>query len=417
MTVAKPPTRTEVRIAVGLTAGLLCFLLLLGALINDPRGYEFAAFYASGLIVRQGDASKLYDLGEQARIQQQLLKRENLIVDPHPPFEALLFAALARLSFLKAYILWGLINVSLWLVFQHLVRRNSCRPIHPYRYLLLCSAFFPLWVALMRGQTSVLLLLLFTLTFIGLKRGQDFRAGFFLGLGLFKFAVVLPFALICCLRRKWKLMAGFGVASLLLGLLSVITVGTAGVRSYADLLIDTIRHPDTPAHRGMRIWVQMPTVNGLFATLLAGRMTGTYISLLAAGVSALLILFVAWRWRREDGVDPGRSLDLMFAAALAVSVVTAPHLYIYDVTLMLLAVLLAMGSSQWLQASAQRTIIIAATVTLYAGPVYVMLVRRSDRLYILAPVLMAFALAAMSLASKVVESPAGSVIEVQVDES
>lgn len=60
----------------------------------------------------------------------------------------------------------------------------------------------------MQGQTTVLLLILFSLTYVSLKQSQDLRAGFFLGLGLFKFPVVFPFAIICLLRRKWKMLAG-----------------------------------------------------------------------------------------------------------------------------------------------------------------------------------------------------------------
>ena len=399
MTTAKPPTRNEVRIALGLTATLLFYVVLLSAVLNDLRGFDFTAYYRGGLIIRQGNASRLYDLGEQARIERQLFNRGDFLIDPHPPFEALWFAALARLSCVKAYVLWGAINVLLWLFFQHLLRPHTPIPRNSYRYFLLCSLFFPLWAALIQGQTSVLLLLLFSLTFVFLKRGKDFRAGVFLGLGLFKFPVVFPFALICFLRSKWRLMAGFAAAASLLGVLSVIAVGPVGVRSYANLLIDIVRNPDTPAYGGMRAWEKMPTVKGFFATLLTGRLGTVYISVLVAAVSASLVLFAAWRWRQEDGDRGGNSLGLMFAAALAVSQVAAPHLYTHDLSLMLLAVLLVIGSSQWSEESGQRVVLTAVIVILYTPPVYVLLLPWKA-MYILAPVLVAFALAAISLARK-----------------
>jgi hypothetical protein len=89
----------------------------------------------------------------------------------------------------------------------------------------------------------------------------------------------------------------------------------------------------------------------------------------------------------------------MFAAALAVSEVTTPHLYTHDLTLMLLAVLLVIGSPQWLVESSQRMVLIAAIVILYTPPVYLLLLRW-QAMSILAPVLVAFALAAISLARK-----------------
>src|SRR5260370_1772600 len=244
MTTAKPPTRGEVQIALGLSAALLFFVVILNAALSDISSFDFAGFYTGGLIIRQGNASRLYDLGEQARIERQLFNREEILIVNHPPFEALLFSALARLSYIKAYVLWGAINVCLWLFFQHLLRPHTLIPRNPYRYLLLCALFFPLWTVLILGQITILLLLLFCVTFLCLKRGQDFRAGGFLGLGLFKFPIVLPFALIWFLRSKWRLTAGFAAAASLLGVLSVIAVGPAGVQSYANLLIDIVRNPD-----------------------------------------------------------------------------------------------------------------------------------------------------------------------------
>jgi hypothetical protein len=400
MTMAKPPTRSEVQIGLGLAAALLFFVVILNAVRSDVSSFDFAAFYTGGLIIRQGNASRLYDLDEQARIERQVFNRKKLLIFNHPPFETLLFAALARLLYVKAYILWGAINVWLWLFFQHLLRRHTLIPKNPYRYLLLCSLFFPLWTVLILGQITVLLLLLFSLTFVCLKRGQDFRAGVFLGLGLFKFPIVLPFALICFLRGKWRMMAGFAAAASLLGVLSVIAVGPAGVRSYANLLIDIVRNPDNPAYSTMRAWDEMPTVKGVFATLLTGRLATVYISVLTAVVSAPLVLFVAWRWRQEDRGRGGNSSGLMFAAALAVSQVAAPHMYAYDLTLMLLAVLLVIGSSRWSEESGQRVVLTAIIVILYCPPVYTLLLRWNS-MYILAAVLVAFALAAISLARKI----------------
>jgi hypothetical protein len=399
MSTANPPTRTAVRIALGMTAALLFTVVILTAALSDLRGYDFITFYTGGLIVRQGNASRLYDLDEQARIERQVMNRGDLLMYLHPPFEAYWFAPLARLSYVKAYFLWGAVNVLLWLVIQHVFRRYAPIPRHPFHYFLLCSLFFPLWVALMRGQTSVLLLLLFSLTFICLKRGQDYRAGVFLGLGLFKFAIVLPFALICLLRSKWKLMAALTITAFVLAALSVIAVGPSAVRAYINLLIESIRDPANPLYGdNFNVW-GMPTVGGFFATLLNSRLPTVSVSMMASAVSACLVLFAAWRWRGED-LRPGEgSSGLMFAAALAVSVVTAPHLYLHDLTLLMMAVLLVIGSSQWPENWRERKVLTATVVILYIAPLYLLLLRR-QAVYLLAPVLVAFALAAIHLARK-----------------
>jgi hypothetical protein len=89
----------------------------------------------------------------------------------------------------------------------------------------------------------------------------------------------------------------------------------------------------------------------------------------------------------------------MFAAALVVSLITAPYLFMSDLTLMLLAVLLVIGSSPWSEKSGQRVVLTAIMVMLYCPPLYVLLLER-QAISILVPVLGAFALAASSLARK-----------------
>jgi len=402
MTTAKPPTRNEVQIALALAAALLFFVVLLNAARSDIGSFDLAGFYTSGVIVRQGNALRLYDLDEQARIEREVVHRKSLLIFTHPPFEALLFATLARLSYVKAYVLWGAINVCLWVFFQHLLRPHTLVPKNPYRYLLLCSLFFPLWTVLILGQIAIVLLLLFSLTFVCLKRGQDFRAGIFLGLGLFKFPIVLPFALICFLRGKWRMMAGFAAVISFLVVLSVIAVGFAGVRSYVNLLLDILKSPNNPAYRTMRVWDEMPTIKGVFATPLTGRLPTVWPSVLTALVSAALLFFAAWQWRQEDRSSGANSSGLMFAAALAVSLVVAPYMYAYDLTLMLLAILLVIGSPQWSQKSVQRMALTSIIAFLYIPLVYTLLLRW-NAMYTLAPVVATFALAAISLPQTIVD--------------
>jgi hypothetical protein len=57
------------------------------------------------------------------------------------------------------------------------------------------------------------------------------------------------------------------------------------------------------------------------------------------------------------------------------------------------------GTSELQEKSPERTVLIAAMVILYAAPLYVLLLRW-ELMYLLAPVLTAFALALISLAGK-----------------
>src|SRR5215470_17639573 len=200
--VKKVPTARDVRIGVALTAVLLFVPVLLTANTGLLRGVDFAVPYTGGLILREGNAAKLYDLSEQQRVQEEFLKRPGLLPDPYPPFHAPLFSPLTRLGYRHAYLAWGVINVFLWLLFYRLLRDEAGATMNPFRYLKLSSLFFPLWVAIFQGQFTVLLLVAFALAFLCLKRGRDWIGGLALGLGLLKFQVVIPFAVIFLLRRK-----------------------------------------------------------------------------------------------------------------------------------------------------------------------------------------------------------------------
>jgi hypothetical protein len=383
------PTRRQVFVAVAFTATLLLGVILIKARSSESVGYDFISIYTPALLMREGCGGGIYDPQVQARVQKSLFNRPNVLMGIHPPFELALVAPITKLAYAKAYAVWGAFDVALWMLFAYLIRPYAPAPKNTLRYLLLCFTFFPAWVALLQGQTSLLLLVSWAFAFVFIKRRQDFWAGVFLGLGLFKFPVVLPFALICLLRGRWKLLGGFVSAASLVGALSITVVGVAGVHAYVDLLLDIMQKPINPPYWSISL-SNMPTLRGFLGALLAGKVAARSIQAAAALVSILLIALTAWRWRHEDRAGGGSS-DLMFAASLVVSEVAAPYLYTHDLTPTLLAVLLVIGSPEWSRNPACRLIVTVSVVILYI-PLYPFLVPLGA-LFLLAPVLVAFALA------------------------
>jgi hypothetical protein len=406
----------ETRLALAFILVLLAAVVLLNAKLFGNITHDFVVLYTGASIMHQGNGPRLYDLSEQAKVQANLLvgkpclncdrntqadwaraqaallKGKPLLVDNHPPFEALLFAPLAAFSYGRAYVIWGAINIAIWLLFVHLIRPYLTFPTQTFQYVVLCFAFFPLWAALMQGQTSLLVLLAFTLTFICLKRRRDFKAGLCLGLGLFKFPIVLPFALICLLRRKWKLIAGFACAGSILAAFSLVAIGPAGVRSYVCLLLDQAKHPNTREY-GIRPGC-MANVRALLTAILPRAFPRHSVDLAAAILSGFLILGMAWAWDRLER-HPGRPFDLAFASALAISEVTAFHTLIHDLSPTLLAILLAIGVYAWPKKSSWRHALTATLVALYVLPVCLLFVSRGRAFWLLALVPIVFAVIAL----------------------
>ena len=391
------PSPREVRVALVLTAAaLLGVVLLKAANLSDASAYDFSVRYASGFLLRQGNGAKIYDVQEQVKVQRELFNRTGpVIMELHPPFEALLWAPLTYLSYTHAYAVWGVINIALLMWFVHFMRPHVPIPKQTFQYFILCFAFFPVWTNLLHGQTAMLLLIFYSLTFLSLKRREDFKAGAFLGLGLLKFQLVLPFALICLLRKKLRMMAGFVAVASLLGVLSILAVGWSGVVAYLKLPNEIMHRPADPTFVHIPL-SYMPSIRGFFTVLMTGRVPPLWTSVAIALASAFLVLFTAWVWRREDRRGRDARLGLTFAAALSVSLMSGFYLYIQDLSPFLLAILLAIGSFESLDASRWRLLLGASIAVLYTLPMYLVVVSRGG-IYLIWPVLMCFTLAVFAL--------------------
>lgn len=397
MKAEKVATR-QINIGLGITIALFSGVIIGVAFSSWVWKSDFAVPYTGALILRQGHAPRMYDLGEQERVQEALLKRRGLLLDMYPPYHALLFAPLTWLSYRVAYLVWGGINILLWLFFRYLLRQESSR-IRPFQFLILSALFFPLWVAFIQGQLSVLLLASFALAFVYMKNDRDWAAGLSLGLGLLKFQVVLPFALIFALRGRWRFIGGLSIAAALLSLLSLMAVGGTGLLSYIGLLTDTFRHPHTWAYVTVKP-SNMPTIRGLVLGIFGGVLPRLALTMIPVAISGFLILATVWSWQRH-----GRNInfDLMFAAALVVSLLTAPYLYPHDLTPLILAMTLIVASPGWKVRSRVRSLLLFVISVLYASPFYLATLLGREQLYLLAPLIAVFAFAVLFLAGRAQE--------------
>jgi hypothetical protein len=347
---------------------------------------DFSVTYIGSRMVYLGQGSKLYDLAEQQKLKKLLLPDAEPLIYEHPPFEALLLAPLGALPYKTAYLIWGLINVAIWLMLPYLLRPYAPTPRDDLGYLVLWLLFAPLGVALFQGQSSLVVLLVYSLAFIALKQGRDFRAGAIFGLGLFKFQFIVPFVLIFLLRRQWRFLKGFLATAAGLGVLSVVAVGWPGIWSYIHLLVSVVRHPDNSTYGAA---IGMGTVQGFVHALLGKVFGPSAISLLVAAISAALIGWSAWRWRVTGDGERGRSFDLMFAVSVVVALVTGFHMFTHDLSPLLLAMLLVAAHFPGSDRPALRLTLGAALVVFWIPPLYFALVAWHC-MYLLFPVMIVF---------------------------
>lgn len=366
----KPRLRALLLLALAAMVGMHAWVFF--TLRQQVReGYpDFTAFYAAGRLVRAGLGAQLYSMEAQAREQQEFASGVKIRNGPlpftHPPFEAALFAPLALLSYSSAYWLWNAVSLLalvgfLLLLGPHIPRLRAWSEAVPF---LAGLAFFPVFVCLLQGQDSLLLLLLFGLVFVAMKGGHDFLAGICLGMALFRFQLVLPVMAVVLLRRRWRVVAGFALAALALAAVSVAVAGWEQALRYPQELLQ-ISHAQGAAAMNPRV---MPNLRGAVSSL-AGE--GNLAHGLIAMVSLALIGLAAWRWK-ADPQQPGFALG--FALTLAVAVMVSYHMMGHDLSVLLIPLLLAV---EWLlrqrARGMPRRLVTAAVGLLFLSPIYFLL--------------------------------------------
>jgi len=212
-------------------------------------------------------------------------------------------------------------------------------------------------------------------------------------LGLFKFQFVVPFALIFLLRKKWRFLAGFVLSATVLGALSLAAVGWQGVKSYVHLLLSIGSNPGNVSYGSA---VDMPTLHGFVYALLSGTVGVRAIGIVVAAISVLLILFTASRWEHAERTSRDNSFDLVFAAAVAMSLMTGLHMFTHDFSPLMLALLLVAAHFPTRAHPGLRWLLGITMALFWIPPLYFILVARHG-LYLMFPLLAVFWFAALAL--------------------
>jgi hypothetical protein len=342
-----PPQETTRTLASGpvQTFILIVFVVLLmgfaGARSSaDLRGSDFPDFYAAARMVADGHGHQLYDADVQRQYQARNTGRAGTLYI-HPPFEAVLYLAVAWLSLKYAYLLWSVLNLVLLAASAHLL---ASKVLQPWNWRLLLAAsltFVPLELCIQQGQDSLSLLLLIVLAYTALRRKRALAAGCWLGLGLFKFQVVLPMLVVLLVtseRSTRKDMAkGFGLVMVALGAASAVISGWSVLRDYPLFLLHLQGQPFAG------IFPQaMANLRGLVYVIFHNDQSTRAIMVLSICCAlALFITLIGWNnllhGVEEDAAANGSdNFDRAFASSVLFALLVSYHLNPHDLTVLLL---------------------------------------------------------------------------------
>ena len=302
------------------------------------RGFDdFRQLYTGGYMVRTGHAAELYDYDTQRHFEDQLIPTGLNFTLPinHLAFEALLFVPLSLLSYKAAYWVFLAFNGALLILCVRLLGRRLTIERGKWKWLpaLLLLAFFPIPRAMEKGQDSIILLTLLAGGLWALDQEKEFVAGLLVGIGIFKFQVVIPIALLFLIWRRWRFSAGFAASAGAAALISLWLVGVDGAKEYVRMLlsmsvrltsdVDMFRYGTHPR--------DMINLRGLLSAMFEGKLPHGYLQFLIAACS-VVVLVAAARQRP--------SLSLAIAAASLVSY----HFIVHDASVLIIVIVAALSS-------------------------------------------------------------------------
>lgn len=255
----------------------------------------------------------------------------------HPAYEPVLFVPLSYLPYREAYVVWAGVNFVLLGLIYSLLR--PCLPnlsaVGPkWVPPALLLGFMPVAFTILEGQDSLFLLLILVLAYRRIG-SNELHAGILLGLGMFRFQVLLPVVALFLLWRSLKLVAGWVIGSAAVLSLSVVITGVDAQIQYTRLLRQM---------GSVSFWLllgRMPNLRALFVAYDFGMVPLALVSLSVFLVAAILGV-------RQDA-------EQRFLLAISVSALVTWYLFLHDLSVLALPVLLAIngaiGRRDWLRAA------------------------------------------------------------------
>jgi hypothetical protein len=326
----------------GISLPLICIAVILidcflkGSFWFVYKG-DFILFYTGGKYLLANRLDDLYDFAGQQIFQLQTLRLEVAQFTPfnHPPFATVFYAPFAMAGFEWGLLLWSAAGLlALWLAWRLLQQELPALAKHsPFGLTLLSFCFYPTIAWILANQNSAFTFLIYTITYVQLRRRRDLAAGATLGLLLYKPQLALTLVLILSVKARLKAVTGFLLTS---GLL--IAVGfLLSPRAMSEYLRVSPQIAELPFLPGYPI-ERMHNFYGFSVLLLSNLFSRRVVEFVAASLMVGGLLVVGAWWRTVPWQPATRQWNLSLASTLALGLLISPHLMVYDLMVLLLPI-------------------------------------------------------------------------------
>ena len=329
---------------------------------------DFRHLYTAGYMVRTGHRGELYDYGIEQRFQDSLVSREAVALPfNHLAYESLIFVPYSFLSYRSSYFLFLATNVLLLASALRLMTPWTRNLRSMFRWLppAMFFTFLPVVAALMQGQDSIILLLILSGAFALLSSGRTLSAGLLIGLGLFKFQIVLPLAVLFLVWRRWRFIGGFALSAATILTVSYYLVGAAQMNVYAhSLLWMSVQETAADQARFNINPIMMPNLRGLTSATFGSFVPLLWTQVLTCLASLGALLWIAWRGVRRD-------VSQQFMLSVSAGTVLSYHLIIHDLSILLIPLVFILDG--WLASWQLDSTTAAVSALMFSAPAVIAL--------------------------------------------
>jgi hypothetical protein len=288
-------------------------------------------------------------LAELARIFDPDLGAFHQHSSAYPPTTLLFFRIFADLSYIRALLLWDIIELISFVIASLLILRElrSRTTLDRLALVIVASVLWPPFLYdLYHGQLMMTILLLVTGTWLSLKSGRDNVAGIFLGVLLALKLYAWPIWLFLMLKRKYRPVICAIVVFLLLNFITIIWLGLDSVLEYYLHVAPAIS-----------LIYRTHTLNfSLFA--LGATLVGAWFG--AILVLLVLVLSLGLAWRAPD-------FDHAFMIMVAVAIIAGPVSWVHYLITLLPALCLVVS---WKEMQMREKVLIAILFYLAVPEIY-----------------------------------------------
>jgi hypothetical protein len=258
----------------------------------------------------------------------------------YPPYYYWLVSPFSYLPYRYSAITWTVLStiafiLAGWILYvSHPPLVGKAWPL-----MLAMTAFVPWVIALGTGQKSTWLLLLFAATYGMFIKDRRFLAGLVFGLVAIKPQLGIVVGLAMMLNRQWAFVAGAAVSVLGLLVLACCLNGL-WLDDYKKVVTGMGDYTSTG---GYELHNSHSLIAGL--KMIIPSSWGVNVTLVGIVLGVIVTLVVSWddSIRRGAGAGPNQ-VALQFSNLVFATVLVSPHFYTYDLTILLLPMVLVISS-------------------------------------------------------------------------